>query len=63
MKKLTTLILFMYILSFSSTAQIETFDLAKFKLPNFKRQSLSFIFGANNQNNFDSWKDTSEYFF
>lgn len=61
MKK--TLIAFALLLSTSSllNAQIETFDLSTFKLPKIKRQSLNFVFGANNQNTLESWKDTADY--
>jgi hypothetical protein len=45
------------------TETIETFDLAKFKLPYLKYQSLNLIFNTYNQSQSESWKDTSSYSF
>lgn len=63
MKKLITAFIILSVISCASFSQVETFDLSKFKLPYIKRQSLNFVFGANNQNTLDSWRDSSNYLF
>jgi len=42
-------------------SQVETFDLSSFKLPYLKHKSLNLGFNANNQNQFQAWRDTSDY--
>ncbi|PKP36189.1 MAG: hypothetical protein CVT98_08710, partial [Bacteroidetes bacterium HGW-Bacteroidetes-15] len=61
MKKVITAFVILFVISCVSFAQVETFDLSKFKLPYLKYQSLDLNFNTNNQSQSDSWKDTSDY--
>ena len=63
MKKHFFALLSILIISSASIAQVETFDLSKFKLPYLKYQSLNLNFNTSNQIQGDSWKDTSDYNF
>jgi hypothetical protein len=61
MKKHFLSVAMLLIASNALFSQVETFDLSNFKLPYLKYQSLNLTFNANNQNEFQNWKDTSDY--
>jgi len=55
----TALVLFFSV----SNAQVKTFDLSDFKLPYLRYERLDLNFGLNSQNQFNSWKDTTNFDF
>jgi hypothetical protein len=61
MKKHFFTVAMLVIASNTLFSQVETFDLSNFKLPYLKYKSLSLTFNANNYNQFEEWRDTSDY--
>lgn len=61
MKKQLITIVSLILLGSTVFAQVETFDLSKFKLPYLKYQNLILNFNTSNEGQADGWKDTTDY--